>query len=88
MVRLTIPPSYASAMASTNEPTVPASVFKARCLALLDEVAATHRSLLVTKHGVPVARVVPIDVADATTDSVTLLADDDDAYFTTDGSWS
>ena len=33
-----------------SEPTVPASVFKARCLALLDEVATTHRSLVVTKH--------------------------------------
>lgn len=74
-----------------SEPTVPASVFKARCLALLDEVAATHRSLVVTKHGVPVARVVPIDVHDTTSESVTLLADDDEAYFspahTADG-WS
>jgi prevent-host-death family protein len=64
-----------------SDPTVPASVFKARCLALLDEVATTHRSLIVTKHGVPVARVVPIDAASLGSGSVTLLADDDADYF-------
>lgn len=63
------------------DPTVPASVFKARCLAILDEVAATHRALVVTKHGVPVARVTPIDSAVLEMDSVTLLADDDSEYF-------
>jgi prevent-host-death family protein len=62
--------------------TVPASAFKARCLALLDEVATTHRSLIVTKHGVPVARVVPIDSTAIGSGSVTLLADDDHDYFT------
>ncbi|HAN33955.1 MAG: type II toxin-antitoxin system Phd/YefM family antitoxin [Actinobacteria bacterium] len=65
-----------------SEPTVPASVFKARCLALLDEVATTHRSLVVTKHGVPVARVVPIEHSTLGSGSVTLLADDDSDYFT------
>jgi antitoxin (DNA-binding transcriptional repressor) of toxin-antitoxin stability system len=35
--------------------TVKASEFKARCLALMDEVARTGRPLLVTKHGKPVA---------------------------------
>jgi prevent-host-death family protein len=64
-----------------SEPTVPASVFKARCLALLDEVATTHRSLVITKHGVPVARVVPIEAAALGAGSVTLLANDDEAYF-------
>ena len=64
-----------------SEPTVPASAFKARCLALLDEVATTHRSLVITKHGVPVARVVPIEPAALGTGSVTLLADDDYSYF-------
>ena len=64
-----------------SEPTVPASVFKARCLAQLDEVATTHRSLVITKHGVPVARVVPIETPATTAGSVTLLVDDDEAYF-------
>ena len=40
---------------------VSAGVFKARCLALLDEVAATRCELVVTKRGRPVAKVVPLD---------------------------
>ena len=69
------------------DPTVPASVFKARCLALLDEVATTHRSLVITKHGVPVARLVPIETEAVGPQSVTLLADSDSDYFTTEGHW-
>ena len=69
------------------DPTVPASVFKARCLALLDEVATTHRSLVITKHGVPVARLVPIETEAEGTQSVTLLAGDDSDYFTAEGQW-
>ena len=41
--------------------TVPASEFKAKCLSLLDEVAATGVILVVTKRGRPVARVEPIE---------------------------
>ncbi|HXM86731.1 MAG TPA: type II toxin-antitoxin system prevent-host-death family antitoxin [Solirubrobacteraceae bacterium] len=37
--------------------TVSASQFKAKCLAMLDEVAATGEELVVTKHGRAVARV-------------------------------
>lgn len=70
-----------------SEPTVAASVFKARCLALLDEVATTHRSLVITKHGVPVARLVPIETKAVGTQSVTLLADDDSDYFAAEGQW-
>ncbi len=40
---------------------IAAGQFKARCLALLDEVAATHEEIVVTKRGQPVARVVPIE---------------------------
>ena len=40
---------------------VPAGEFKAKCLALLDEVALTGRSLVVTKRGKPVAKVTPLD---------------------------
>jgi len=69
------------------DPTVPASVFKARCLALLDEVATTHRSLVITKHGVPVARLVPIETEAVGTQSVTLLAGDDGDYFTAGADW-
>lgn len=38
--------------------TIPASRFKARCLALLDEVERTQDTIVVTKRGRPVARVV------------------------------
>lgn len=37
-----------------------AGKFKAQCLALLDEVAREHETILVTKRGKPVARVVPV----------------------------
>ncbi len=43
-----------------QESTVPAGEFKARCLQLLDEVAASGRALTITKRGRPVARVVPM----------------------------
>jgi len=36
-----------------------AAAFKARCLSLLDRVARTGESLVITKRGKPVARVVP-----------------------------
>ena len=41
--------------------TVSAAKFKAGCLGLLDRVARTKRSLLITKRGRPVARVVPLE---------------------------
>jgi prevent-host-death family protein len=41
--------------------TIPAGEFKARCLALLDRVAATGEPLVVTKRGKPVAKVLPIE---------------------------
>ena len=37
-----------------------AAEFKAKCLKLIDEVAATHEPLIITKRGKPVAKVVPI----------------------------
>lgn len=37
--------------------TVPAGVFKAKCLALLDDVSETGQEIVVTKRGRPVARV-------------------------------
>jgi prevent-host-death family protein len=40
--------------------TIPAARFKARCLALLDEVGEKQETLVVTKRGRPVAMVVPV----------------------------
>ena len=39
---------------------IPAGRFKTSCLALLDEVAATGETLVVTKRGRPVAQVTPV----------------------------
>ena len=39
--------------------TVKASEFKAKCLKMMDEVAATGEPVVITKHGVPVAQLVP-----------------------------
>jgi len=43
-----------------QDPQIPAGEFKAHCLRLLDEVARTGSSFVVTKRGRPVARVVPV----------------------------
>lgn len=65
-----------------------ASEFKARCLAVLDDVARTRQEVVVTKHGVPVARLVPIAEPASTDHSVTLLVEDDELYFSTGESWN
>ncbi len=39
--------------------TVNATEFKAKCLAILDEVAATGEHFVILKHGEPVARLLP-----------------------------
>ena len=38
---------------------IKASEFKARCLNLMDRVADTGESLVITKHGKPVATLIP-----------------------------
>lgn len=73
-------------MGVMTDTTIPAGRFKAQCLALLDEVAATGRQIVVTKHGRPVARVVPLEPAPSLVGSVTLLTDDDE-LFSTGESW-
>ena len=39
---------------------IPATVFKAECLQLMDEVARTGQPVVITKHGKPVAQLVPV----------------------------
>ena len=39
---------------------LPAGEFKATCLKIMDEVSQDRRSVTVTKHGNPVARMVPV----------------------------
>ncbi|MHB1948307.1 MAG: type II toxin-antitoxin system Phd/YefM family antitoxin [Gammaproteobacteria bacterium] len=40
--------------------TLQAGQFKAKCLQLMDEVKEKHISITITKHGKPVAKLVPI----------------------------
>lgn len=47
-------------MARKGTNTVGAAEFKARCLELLDRVEEEGAEYVVTKHGRPVARVVPL----------------------------
>ena len=41
--------------------TIPAGAFKARCLAIMDEVQAKRQSVVITKRGRPVAKLVPVE---------------------------
>ena len=40
---------------------IAAGEFKAKCLALLDEVKETGQELIITKRGKPTAKVIPVD---------------------------
>jgi prevent-host-death family protein len=44
--------------------TVAAGTFKARCLALMDEVKNRRETVVITKHGRPVAKLVPMERED------------------------
>jgi PIN domain nuclease of toxin-antitoxin system/antitoxin (DNA-binding transcriptional repressor) of toxin-antitoxin stability system len=41
--------------------TMPAGVFKTKCLSVMDEVKAKREAVVITKHGQPVAKLVPVD---------------------------
>jgi len=65
-----------------------ASRFKAECLAILDQVDRMKISVTITKHGRPIARVVPLeDERRPTMGSVRLVAEDDEAYYSTGERW-
>jgi prevent-host-death family protein len=40
--------------------TMAAGSFKAKCLAVMDEVQAKRETVVITKHGKPVAKLVPV----------------------------
>ena len=42
-----------------NSVTMKASEFKAKCLQLMDELAAGGGEVIITKHGRPISRLVP-----------------------------
>lgn len=37
-----------------------AGSFKTNCLAVIDEVQAKHETVVITKHGKPVAKLIPL----------------------------
>lgn len=43
--------------------TMPAGVFKTNCLAVMDQVKAKRETVVITKHGQPVAMLVPVKAA-------------------------
>jgi len=55
---------------------VAAGEFKAKCLALLDDVETSGRTFVVTKRGRPVARVVPMPQAQASLSGSLLFEED------------
>jgi len=40
---------------------MPAGSFKTNCLAVMDEVQTKRETVVITKHGKPVAKLVPVD---------------------------
>jgi len=42
--------------------TLSVTEFKARCLELFEVVHRTHETLIITKHGKPIAQVIPTEV--------------------------
>ncbi len=41
--------------------TIPAGTFKTKCLSIMDEVKTKRETVVITKHGEPVAKLVPIN---------------------------
>jgi prevent-host-death family protein len=66
--------------------TMGAGQFKARCLALIDEVATTRREVVITKRGKPLAKLVALGPADRAAPSK-LIARQDDLVSPIDADW-
>lgn len=67
--------------------TIPATEFKAKCLSLLDQVSERHETVLISKRGVPIAKLVPLDESVGLAGCMTVLTEDDEALFSTGESW-
>jgi prevent-host-death family protein len=42
---------------------IAADQFKAQCFELIDQIQQTKKEVVITKHGIPVARLMPIEAA-------------------------
>lgn len=68
--------------------TIPAGRFKAQCLRLLDEVAETGETIMVTKRGKPVAKVEPVEEPPSLKGSVVYLVSDEELIAPIDEVWN
>lgn len=41
--------------------TIPAGEFKAKCLKIMDLIARNHEAYIITKRGIPIAKIIPIE---------------------------
>ena len=72
--------------ASVTERVIEASAFAEQCLLLVDKIAADGASIVVTRGGLPIARLEPVGDQPkrrSTMGSVRLIADADESYFAT-----
>ncbi len=67
--------------------TVSASQFKAKCLGMLDEVAATGEELVITKRGRAVARVLAAEEPSSLRGSVSFNVSDEQLIAPLDVAW-
>ena len=42
---------------------IPAAQFKSQCLAVMDQVSESGEPVIITKHGKPVVKLVPAEIA-------------------------
>lgn len=71
--------------------TLPAGEFKQTCLRVLDQVRETGEGVVITKRGVPVARLVPVEISAGwlgAMQGTATMADDLIAPATPPGEWS
>jgi prevent-host-death family protein len=65
--------------------------FKARCLELVEHVREARAEYVVTRHGVPVAKLVPVDVEDTRVSLLGSMAGSvlqyDDPFEPVPGAW-
>lgn len=52
-------------MAKKKKGSIPAAEFKATCLKVMETVRATGEAVVITRHGKPIARLVPVSYASA-----------------------
>ena len=67
--------------------TIAATEFKARCLSILDDVAETGETVVVTKRGKPVAQLKPLEPPRSLAGSVAFLVSDDELIAPLDVVW-